>query len=843
MPELRLASGERKIFTSCVPTNRRGLNMQAQGQLTIRLLGAVEVRTADGRDVTPPGKKLRALLTCLALSNGKGWHRERLSALLWSDRDEEQARASLRQALAELRKLLGDPSPFKADRDTIDFNVAVAKVDVTEFQYLAAAGKLEQAASLYRGELMDGYIPSEAGFAAWLTTERTRLHDLLIHVLTKLANAQDSAGAIATVQRMLEIDPLNENSHRMLMRLYAAAGQRALALRQYQICRETLQNELDVAPDPETNLLLKRIQSSGTTTTIPVPRIIGQGAQSASADVTTLDWPPLRGVTARPRIRPWHLALAGVVLLLIGAAAFQFYPRTETRDGFPSLIVLPFSNLSNDPTLGAFAGGVTDDIITMASHFPDFGVVVLGKQSTSDEDPVELGRSLNADYVLIGSMQRKGKNLRVNAQLIDAHTSRHIWADGYEGDEPKSLQDKAVKKIIRSISGENGAIKQNEYERVKDKSPAELTEYDYYLKGHEIYSRFASIEEHDRAGAIWQEGLKRYPESSLLRVNLAWYHFKRPWEFETDRPAADQRKAGEYARAALAAPETSRMVQWLGHSMMGYIHWHEGDFINAVRDAERAVAINPHDAAAMSFLARIHIAAGNPERGIEWVQATMNPDSDLHRNTRILAWAYYVTGQHEKSIQAAELHIKLSRTFPAEAYLFIAASNVRLSRIPEAREAIATLLKEKPTWSLATERTWELDWPYKNKMILDRWLSDLAAAGLPALPFANTVSGYQRLTTEELKALTFGHTIRARDLDTGHTYVDTVASDGSVRTEGDFGPDTGVINHLKDGLICYRWTEWGSGCGSVFRKPSESPSSESTFVYIIACCRYEISVN
>ena len=817
--------------------------MQAQGQLTVRLLGPIEIRATDGRDVTPPGKKLRALLACLALSDGKGWSREKLSALLWSDRDEEQARASLRQALAELRKLLGDPSPLKADRDTIEFDPAVARVDVTEFQHLAAAGKLEQAALLYRGDLMDGYIPSEAGFAAWLAIERTRLHDLAINVLAKLANARDNEGAIATVQRMLEIDPLNENSHRMLMQLYATTGQRALALRQYQICRETLQNELDAAPEPETTLLLKQIQAAGTNRTVPLPRTTGHGSQSTSGDLTTLDWPSARGATARPRMRLWHLALAGVALLIIGTATFHFYPRTEARDGFPSLIVLPFSNLSGDPALGAFADGVADDIITMASHFPDFDVVVLGKQDTGDKVPAELGRTLKADYVLVGSVQRKGANLRVNAQLIDAHTNRHIWADGYEGSEPTSLQDMAVTKIIRSVSGEKGAIKQNEYERVKDKSHAELTEYDYYLKGHEIYARFANIEEHDRAGAIWQEGLEKYPESSLLRVNLAWYHFMRPWEYETDRPAADQRRASEYARAALAAPNTSRMVQWLGHSMMGYVHWHEGDFINAVLDAEKAVAINPHDAPAMSFLARVQIAAGNVERGIEWLQATINPDSDLHRNTRILAWAYYLTGDYEKSIEAAKLHVKLSRTFPAEVYLFIAAGNVRLGRIQEAREAIATLLKEKPTWSLASERAWALDWPYKNQMVLDHWLSDLAAAGLPELPFGDTVRGYHRLTTEELRALTFGHTIRGRDVDTGQSYVDTIASDGSVRTDGDYGPDTGVINYSKDGLICYRWTDWGSGCGSVFRKPSESPASQSSFLYIITCCRYEISVN
>src|SRR5262245_8863385 len=139
--------------------------MTAQGQLTIRLLGTVAVRAADGRDLTPPGRKLRALLACLALSNGTGWARERLAALLWGNRDDEQARGSLRQALAELRKLLGDPTLLKSDRETVQLDAAAATIDVTEFERLASTGAFEAAAALYQGDLLDGNDLSDADFA------------------------------------------------------------------------------------------------------------------------------------------------------------------------------------------------------------------------------------------------------------------------------------------------------------------------------------------------------------------------------------------------------------------------------------------------------------------------------------------------------------------------------------------------------------------------------------------------------------------------------------------------------------------------------------------------------
>lgn len=806
--------------------------MQGRSSFTIQLLGPIAVRAADGRDLTPPGRKLRALLTCLAIARDNGWERDKLSALLWSDRDEEQARGSLRQALAELRKLLGEPSPLRADRETIAFDHTLAKVDVADFERLAAAGAVEEAVALYRGDLMDGQIPSDPEFAAWLCIERTRLHDRAIQVLTRLAGAQDGQVAISTVQRLLEIDPSREESHRMLMRLYAAAGERAGALRQYQVCRETLQRELDVVPDLETERLLKQIQSSGN------------GATASQLSTPSRAETPASAISApapRRRFRLWHLAPICLGFLLAGAAIFQFYPRPSEEDGFPSLVILPFDNLSGEPALQSYADGIHDDVVTMASHFPDLSVVA-SKPNAGAKDPVNFARELGADYVLTGSVQRKGAGLRVNAQLIDVHTSRNIWADGSEGDKPALLQDEAVRKIIVSITGEKGAIKQSEYEHIKRKPTTLLTEYEYYLRGHQFYMRAEDIETLDRAGMIWLQGLEKYPDSSLLRVKLGWYYFARPWNFNADKPAADERKAGEYARAALASQNPSPMVQRLGHWLMAYIHWHEGDFTRAVQDAETVAAINPYDADAMSFLARVQLASGNPERAIEWVQSSSKLDPNVPRDTRVLAWAYYLMGDYGKSIAAAEKHVKLSREFADDAYLFIAADAARLGRFEEAHDALDAHIKAVPNWSsLAAERAWALDWPYKDPAVLERWLADLAAAGYPDLPFGESVKGYERLTVEEVRALTFGHTVRGRDLDTGKTYVDVTAPDGSIQETGDYGPDTAVINYSNDGLICYRWTEWGTNCGRFFRKVTSSGKDE--LLNVSACCRWQISVD
>ncbi len=227
-------------------------------RLRVRMLGGFELTSADGGDLTPPRRKLRALVALLALAPAAGWSREQLTALLWDGRDEEQARGSLRQALAELRRLLG-ASALLADRETAAFDPALVSVDAVELSRLAAAGELEQAAALYRGELLEGVSLPDSALADWLLVERTRLHDLAVGVLARLLDTQSGDVAIGTAERLLQLDSTREETHRALMRLYAAAGARSRALRQYQICRDVLQRNLDVEPEPETEWLCKEI--------------------------------------------------------------------------------------------------------------------------------------------------------------------------------------------------------------------------------------------------------------------------------------------------------------------------------------------------------------------------------------------------------------------------------------------------------------------------------------------------------------------------------------------------------------------------------------------------------
>jgi len=236
--------------------------------LALTVLGKFGARLTSGPAISLPTKKTKLLLAYLALTPGGMHSREDLMALLWSDRGDEQAQASLRQAVWALRKRLGraDPSPFVADRETIRLAPAAVEVDAVEFEKLVAAGTredLEQACALYRGDLLKGISVRDAPYEEWLFYERGRLRDLALGAFERLLDYEREAGelekAAATAKRLLDLNPAHEKTHRTLMRLYADQGRRAAALEQYERCRAALKRELEVEPGPETEELYQDI--------------------------------------------------------------------------------------------------------------------------------------------------------------------------------------------------------------------------------------------------------------------------------------------------------------------------------------------------------------------------------------------------------------------------------------------------------------------------------------------------------------------------------------------------------------------------------------------------------
>jgi len=232
--------------------------------LSARLLGGFELRWRDQPIRSLGSGRLRSLLAYFLLHPGTSHRRAALASILWPDSDEAQARTNLRKRLLELRRAI----PFFADLLREEGDVLVwaedpgVWVDAVEFGRLAktarTASDLEQAVELYRGELLPGFLDE------WVLRERERLQQTYLGLLERLVHAKQSEGAVPAAlyyaRLLLREDPLQESSYRVLMRLYASAGDRAAALRVYRLCAQVLRRELGVDPSSATTVLCERIR-------------------------------------------------------------------------------------------------------------------------------------------------------------------------------------------------------------------------------------------------------------------------------------------------------------------------------------------------------------------------------------------------------------------------------------------------------------------------------------------------------------------------------------------------------------------------------------------------------
>ena len=213
------------------------------------------------------------------------------------------------------------------------------------------------------------------------------------------------------------------------------------------------------------------------------------------------------------------IAAAAVFVVLIAATsvgAYYLHQRQPAPSGPASIAVLPFVNMSGDSSENYLGEGVAEDIITVLSTFPIIHVVSRTSSFVYDK-PVkvqQVGHDLDVRYVLEGSVRKEGGKIRVTAQLIDAATGDHVWADRFDGeaDNVFALQEDVANKVYGTIGGLTGEIVKSEEVNAWRKSAPSLEEYDYYMRGHAIFLQDPLTKElNARARQIWEEGLANSP--------------------------------------------------------------------------------------------------------------------------------------------------------------------------------------------------------------------------------------------------------------------------------------------------------------------------------------------
>jgi TolB-like protein/DNA-binding SARP family transcriptional activator len=625
--------------------------------LKVRLLGNFEARLDAGAPIQFPTRKARALLAYLALRPGQAHSRDHVAGLLWSTRDDEQARGSLRRTLSDLRKLLGDPDWLVTDGDMLSLGPADVAVDVAAFERLAndgAPGALEEAAALYQAELLAGFGLPEQPFEEWLRSERERLRDLVLRTLARLLAHHEASGAseraIEIAHRLLALDPVSEATHRALMSLYARHGRRGEALRQYDRCRDLLRETLGIAPDPATEALHRALQNPGA---VPVP--------------TTGTQPEMR---------------AG--------------PLPDK----PSIAVLPFKNMSGDPAQDFFADGLTEDITSALSRFNGLWVIASASTFTYKGAPTDVKRiakELGVRYVMEGSVRRSGERLRVAARLADAVTGREVWAERY--DRPLAdlfdIQDEITRSVAASTETQ---ILIAEGQSVAQASPSNPRVEDLLARARsKLYDQ--TPDSNAEVSALAEEALRLDPSNAMGHQMRASAMLNRLWFGEIPHDAANTARAMELARTALRlAPQDERT-----HLIMAWAWAYAatGRLEEAIAECERGLEINPNSSLILGNLGAYLAASGRAQPALDALHLALklNPrdPSNFWRHYAVAA-AHFAAEDYALALNQAR-KTALSRPHLQSAILW-AASAAALDDIGEARRAVDNCLEQRPDLSV-----------------------------------------------------------------------------------------------------------------------------------------------
>lgn len=263
------------------------------------------------------------------------------------------------------------------------------------------------------------------------------------------------------------------------------------------------------------------------------------------------------------------------------------------------------------------------------------------------------------------------------------------------------------------------------YREAWGKDTSDLGEYDYAMRGSDVYINAESKAENDRGGRIWREGLQKYPNSALLKVKLGWYHWTAAWQFWSDDMTADFDEAGRLVREALAtdnlSPEVRRSASWLN----AYFLMRQGDFFGAVEQAEATVALAPYDARVRGSLPDVLLAAGEYQTALDWLDIAEKRNPARVGNIQASrANIFRLMGRYDEAIAAFG---SLGNLQP---YMRLSAAiaHVRLGQIAQAEERVREAMEIDPQF---TRTLWREGSFYSDAAILDAEIADLAAAGLP----------------------------------------------------------------------------------------------------------------
>ena len=389
----------------------------------------------------------------------------------------------------------------------------------------------------------------------------------------------------------------------------------------------------------------------------------------------------------------------------------------------PSIAVLPFVNMSKDPEQEYFSDGITEEIITALSKVPNLFVIARNSTFTYKGKPVkvkQVSEELGVRYVLEGSVRKTGDRVRITAQLIDALSGHHLWAERYDRDlkDIFALQDEITMKVITALQVELTA---GEMAGVIAKGTKNIDAFIKYMQAFELFNRVTK-EGNAQARKILEEAIALDPEYPRLYMGLAETHFMDVWFGTTESPDQSLARAFELAQKAISLDDSNAAA----YGVLGQIYGMKRQYDKAIAECERAVSLDPNSADNFLRLGMVLNWAGRAEEAIPYLQNAIRLNPLPPANYFVhLAVPYRDLGQYEKAIEASKKALQRDPNNQF-AYIHMAVSYIRLGLEKEARAAAAQILTIDPKFSL--ERYAKI-LPFPQP-VADLVIEDLRKAGL-----------------------------------------------------------------------------------------------------------------
>jgi len=391
----------------------------------------------------------------------------------------------------------------------------------------------------------------------------------------------------------------------------------------------------------------------------------------------------------------------------------------------PSIAVLPFQNLSGDTEQEYFADGMVEDIITGLSRIK--WLFVIARNSTfvykgRAIDVKQVGREVGVRYVLEGSVRKLGNRVRVTAQLIDATSAAHVWAERYDRalDDIFALQDELTLSVIGAIEP---SLRRVEIERARRKRPDSLDAWDLYLRALP-FAATAMPDDADKALLLLEQAIALEPDYAVAHAMIAWCHEQR--YLRGGMLAETRAAASRHARAAIAAGGDDAPALAMAGFVIGVV---EHDYETAVDAIDRSLALSPSSALALGFSSIIRAWTGTDAISIAHAETAirLSPYDPLIYLPYVgLAYAYFFTGRFEESLTAAGRAAQANPRFSVPA-IFQTAALASLGRDAAAAASARRLLELEPGFRIGP-----LISSYSsNKARLAMLAEALRRAGLP----------------------------------------------------------------------------------------------------------------